>query len=148
MEGKAEKGGLATRSKLANEWNHPACGSIFHFGAQILSRLLYRDSSSWLSLRSIYYRFQGNDCPVYLTALTLQLLEDSTNVNFCHVASPCLPSGEDHDGYGLRRVHCTALVSVPENSSWVPPPSNSVAVSYHHCGTWPSEAPKKIDVPV
>jgi hypothetical protein len=94
MEGKPEKGGLATRSELANEWNHPACGSIFHFGAQVLSRLLYRDSCSWLALRSIYHRFQGNDCPVYLTALSFQLCEDSTNVNFCHSASRCFLRGK------------------------------------------------------
>jgi hypothetical protein len=111
MEGKAEKGSLATRSKSANEWNHSARGSIFHFGAQFLSRSLYRDSCSCPWLCPLYHRFQGNDCLVYLTALPLQLLEDSTNVNFCHVASPCLPSGEDHDGHGLqaRPLYCAGI---------------------------------------
>jgi hypothetical protein len=120
MEGKAEKGGLATQFEGASEWNHSSRGSIFYFGAHVRCGSLYRDSCSCLSLCSIYPRFQGGDCPVYLTALSFQLLEDSMNVNLGHVASPCLPSGEDHKWIWLEAGKLYAMGRHSVSGSRVP----------------------------
>jgi hypothetical protein len=94
---------IARTFSRPNEWDHFPGGSIFLFeyGFSVLPDC-FSNRASPASL----YLFKGVNRPVKLTAFFLQLLDDPIVIG--HVASPCSPSGEDHDGHGLRRIHFNA----------------------------------------
>lgn len=109
MEGEAEESRLAaTQFEAAREWYHLPRGSIPSFSGQASLSSLGLYSFSSVSLCSVRHRFQSSNSPVHLTTLNFQFPQDLANVNLGHDASPCLPSGEDHDGHGLRLVNCNA----------------------------------------